>query len=111
MDVLFASDGSAALITNNINTPFTYTPNTWIECKVDINLDTDWAIYYVNGVQIHEWQWSKTTSGADGLNQLAALDIYSHAATDTNPLYYVDDVSIEFVSVKAIRVADTLKAF
>lgn len=97
LEVTFAADGTANFRTNAIITPFSYTQDAWNECKIDINLDTDWAIYYVNGTQIYEWQWSKTATGADGLNQLAALDIYSYAANGENPLYYIDDVSIEFL--------------
>ncbi len=97
-DVLFEADGTANMKANAISTPFNYNLDAWNECKIDIDLDADWAIFYINGNQIVEWQWSKTANGGDGVNRIGALDFYSHASSGTNPLFYIDDFDGKFLS-------------
>jgi hypothetical protein len=56
-----------------------------------IDLDSDLAEFYLDGVLIHTWTWSTQSSGGPGTNQLGGVDFY--ALNDNGPaLYYVDDV-------------------
>jgi IS1 family transposase len=96
--VYFASDGTATIEADNSTIAFTYQPGTWNNCLTDIDLDNDLATFYVNGNQVYSWQWSHKIDGTPGLCALEALNLWSHAPSGTNPLYYIDDVSIEFMS-------------
>ncbi len=46
-------DGGGALAQE-----FTFDYDTWMNVKVTVSLDTDWAEFYLNGVFIHGWIWS-----------------------------------------------------
>jgi hypothetical protein len=95
VDAYFDADGSGYLLLNNVENAFTYTNAAWNEIKVDINMDTDQAEFFVNGTSVHQWQWSIQNNAAAGMNQMAWLDIFAAAPTGTPALFYVDDVRFE----------------
>ncbi|MCK9302537.1 MAG: T9SS type A sorting domain-containing protein [Bacteroidales bacterium] len=61
----------------------------WIEFKVNVDLDNDLGTFYVNGTQIHQWQWSLGSFGDDNMRQLDAMNIYCDAAA--NMEFYADN--------------------
>ena len=71
---------------------FTYNYDTWLHIDNVIDLDNDWAEFWLDGTLIYEWQWSQGSFGGNGINQLAALNMYAWDQNGT-PLYYFDDVS------------------
>jgi hypothetical protein len=58
--------------TNPVAT-FTYPYDTWFLNELNVDLDNDWASFYVDGTMVYEWQWSVGTSNSN-LVQLAAND-------------------------------------
>ena len=62
---------------------FTYDFDTWIESKLVIDLNADWAEYYVDGELIIEWPWTAGAAGGGNLLQIGALDFYGATASTT----------------------------
>ena len=92
----FASDGTGYIHAGGANAAtFTYPPATWFQVKTIVDLDADWAEYYVDGVFVHEWQWSLQSGGSPGLNQLGAMDIFAAAPPGDDVLWYFDDVNYD----------------
>ena len=71
---------------------FTYQHDTWLQLKSIIDLDNDWAEFYIDDVLIQEWQFSLQAQGDPGTNQLGGADIFAGAPTGETAHYYFDDV-------------------
>jgi hypothetical protein len=94
MESYFASDGTGYINAGGASAAtFTYPPATWFQVKTIVDLDADWAEYYVDGVFVHGWQWSLQAGGSPGLNQLGAMDIFAAAAPGDDVLWFFDDVN------------------
>ncbi len=91
MEVYFGEIGEGYLITEGENTYFDYDHDTWFFISNIVDLDNDLAELFIDGVSIHEWQWSTQASGGSGANQLGGIDIYAGAPTGETPMFYVDD--------------------
>jgi hypothetical protein len=92
LEAYFGSTGSGDLHAGGTNAAtFTHPVGSWFEVETLIDLDADWAEFYVDGVFVHAWQWSQLSSGGAGLLQLGAIDIYATAPTGETPLFYIDD--------------------
>ena len=100
LEVFFSSNGTGYITAGGENAAnFSYSTGEWTECIVDIDLDSDWAIFFVNGIQVYAWQWSLNAfNGNPGLCQLSAVDFFAHAPSGVNPFYYFDDVSLTIIS-------------
>jgi len=97
VDVFFTNTGvvnvtsGAAAATNVATVPI----GQWFDCQVTADMDADVGKVYLQGVVVAEWQWSlNNANGAAGLNQLAAVNFYGTNASNTNGLYYIDDVAV-----------------
>jgi len=93
MDVFFNADGSGYIVQNDIEFGFSYTNGSWVHVDVRIDLDTDQASCSIEGVIVHEWQWTIDNQGDPGLNQLGGINFFGLADTGT-ALYYIDEVVI-----------------
>jgi hypothetical protein len=94
LELYFNTDGTADLSAGGTNiATFNYNHGEWFLCHHVIDLDADWAEIWVDGVLIHEWQWSLQADGTAGTNQLGGVDFFAGAAGSDNPLYYFDDLS------------------
>ena len=71
---------------------FTYSFDTWMFTELVVDLDADWAQYYLDGTLIHEWQWTLGAAGGGAQLQLAAVDFFGDAATTS---YYFDDFVLD----------------
>ena len=92
IEIYFDVDGTGFIHAGGANAAtFTYPLADWFESAVLIDLDDDYAEYYVDDVLVHTWQWSLTSEGDPGLNQLGAVDIFAAAPTGTTPMFYFDD--------------------
>lgn len=69
---------------------FTYPYNTWMSIEIDVDLNSDWAEFYIDGALIHGWVWSSGTFGTGTLNQLGGCNFYAWGDNGT-PKYYFDD--------------------
>lgn len=93
IDVYFNADGSGEWNTDGNAIPFTYSNNDWVHVEVLIDLDTDEARGFVEGVEVADWQWSTKSNGGAGMNQLGGMNIYA-AALSGPALYFIDEVVI-----------------
>jgi hypothetical protein len=98
MEVYFGSNGTGDLCATAQNiTTFSYPVGSWFEVLCIIDLDADWAEYYVNGTFVYEWQWSIDTMGAQGSCEFGAIDIFAAAPTGDTVMFYCDDVMLSEV--------------
>ena len=98
MEVYFGSDGTGDLCATAQNiTTFSHPVGSWFEVMCIIDLDADWAEYYVDGTFVYEWQWSIDTIGSPGSCEFGAIDIYAYAPTGDTPMFYCDDVMLSEV--------------
>ncbi len=72
---------------------FTYDYNEWMYIDVVVDLDGDWAQFFIDGVLIHEWQWSLAIGGGGGWLTLEGGDFYSWNTNNTCK-YYMDDFQL-----------------
>ncbi len=95
MEVYFGSSGTGSLCATMQNVlSFSHPVGSWFEVLCIIDLDVDWAKFYVEGTLIYEWQWSIDTVGVPGSNVFGAIDIYAAAAVGDVVMFYCDDVMI-----------------
>ncbi|PLW99093.1 MAG: hypothetical protein C0591_03360 [Marinilabiliales bacterium] len=69
---------------------FDFEFDTWMESKVVVDLNADWAEYFLDGTLIYAWQWTLGASGGGCALQLGALDFYGQPGSD----FYFDDMAI-----------------
>ncbi|MCF8304011.1 MAG: LamG domain-containing protein, partial [Bacteroidales bacterium] len=94
MEAYFASDGSGYIHAGGANAAtFNYPTGQWFMVETMVNIDEDTAVYYVDGTMVHGWQWSLTSQGDPGLNQLGAMDIFAAAPSGDDYKFYFDDLS------------------
>jgi len=91
-----ADAGGAGALTH----PFNH--DEWMELIVVVDLDSDWATYYFNGVEMIGYQWTLGTFGTPGLLQFGGVNIFggANSATTDTPLFYVDDVSLSLANAE-----------
>jgi hypothetical protein len=95
LEAYFGSTGSGFIHAAGSNAAtFNYPVATWFEAKCIIDLDNDWAEYYVNGNFVYEWQWSIDSVGNPGSNTFGAIDIYAAAPTGDAVMFYIDDINM-----------------
>ena len=83
-------DGGSNLVVpwyGSIGTPLPLIKGTWVEIRVEIDLDADWQRFYYDGDLLYQCAW---TWALGGPVSLAAIDLFANAAS---PVYY-DDLSI-----------------
>lgn len=98
-EIYFGEIGEGYLTVGGVDYFFDYNHDEWLYIENDIDLDGDWAEVYINGVLIHEFQFSQEASGPDGTLQLGGVNIYAGAPTGETPTYYVDD--FEYIEISS----------
>ncbi|MCD4734799.1 MAG: T9SS type A sorting domain-containing protein [Bacteroidales bacterium] len=93
---VFFDVGGAGSIDGGAQTAatFTYPYDTWMEIECIVDLDTDWAEFYIDGTLIHGYVWSTGTFGTGTLNQLGGVNFYAWGDNGP-PKYYFDDFKFE----------------
>lgn len=81
--------GSADIVTHN------WTPGTWMHISLTVDLDTDWIVYQINGVEIYAWPASWGTFIQSGTKQLGAVNFYGNVGT----LQYIENVVFKNLTV------------
>lgn len=93
-EVYFAQTGDGWMNAGGANAAFfEYPKDTWFEMNNVIDLDEDWAQVYIDGVLIHEWQFSLQAQGQPGTKMLGGMNIFAGAPTGETPEFYVDDIA------------------
>lgn len=70
---------------------FIFAYNTWLDIEVTVDLDNDWAEFFVNNALVHGWVWSGGTFGTGTLNQLGGVNFYAWTGANGAPQYHIDD--------------------
>ncbi len=94
IEVYFGNDGNGFIHAGGENAAtFNFQLNSWTFVKTIIDLDSDWAEFYINGNLVHQWQWSYTSQGAVSPYgaQLGCVNIYAGAPTGQTAKFYFDD--------------------
>ncbi len=92
--------GNGVLYLQDVQNPFTFMPNTWMDVQLDVNLDLDTIMLTIAGNQIKKWQFSSLAAATgQGIKRLAAINFYAGCLDNltggTNfGTYYVDDFSV-----------------
>ena len=88
--IALADAGGAGALTY----PFNH--DEWMDLKIIVDLDNDWATYYHNGEEMIGYQYSTGCFGTATLLQFGGVNIFggANAGTTDIPMFYVDDVEL-----------------
>ncbi|MEM6719888.1 MAG: lectin-like protein [Bacteroidota bacterium] len=97
-EISFLSDGTGGCNINGSSTSFNYPQNEWFEVTYLVNIDDDYAEFFINGTAITSHPYSYTATDTNGvLTTLGAVNFYPNA--NASSLFYVDDLSLRTVAV------------
>jgi hypothetical protein len=88
VEIYFDVGGAGRVLTGDPQVDFTWTENSWQLAQVVVDLDSDLAQFWFNGVMIASWAWTNGTSTGTGPLALDVTDFFGAAATDQ---MYFDD--------------------
>ena len=89
MQVDFFADGTATLDAGAADiVTVNWTHDTWVEISLNIDLDNDWMVYTLDGVEVFSWPASWGTFAQTGTLQLGAVNFFGSTGTEQ----YIDDV-------------------
>ncbi|MCF7794707.1 MAG: T9SS type A sorting domain-containing protein [Candidatus Cloacimonetes bacterium] len=94
----FMTDGNASIDAGaEAAAVFPYSHDEWMDLRIVVDLDNDWADFYVDGELEIGWQWTLGTFGTPGLLQLGGMNIWggANSATTDTPMFYVDNVEFK----------------
>ncbi|MCL2041430.1 MAG: T9SS type A sorting domain-containing protein [Bacteroidales bacterium] len=85
---------------------FNFTHDTWVPVKIFMDLDSDYAEFYINDNLVHTWIYSTGSFGLSNHRFIDAFNIYppNNATTST---FYIDDVVFASVSGEPIILHET----
>ena len=69
---------------------FTYTNGAWNNVNVIVDVDDDFATFYLNGEEVISWVFSTGTFGAGTMHKLDAVNFFGNA----NNTYYIDSLMV-----------------
>ncbi|HUM45951.1 MAG TPA: T9SS type A sorting domain-containing protein, partial [Chitinophagales bacterium] len=90
--VYFDAAGGGNVAGGGTTGALTYTPDAWTTVLIKANLTEDKGEAYINSALVHTWQWSIGENGAETVNSMGGIDIFSYGASGATPDFYVDDV-------------------
>jgi hypothetical protein len=67
---------------------FNFTHGTWHQVNLIVDVDDDFATYYLNGTELISWKFSKGATGGGTMMKLDGLNFYGYTANN----YFVDEV-------------------
>ncbi len=102
MQVEFFADGTATLDAGTADVvTHNWTADTWMDIALNVDLETDWIIYTINGDEIFSWPASWGTFMQSGLKQLGAVNFFGNV----NTVQYIDDVVFKDLTEPTINVS------
>ena len=75
-------------------TTYTFQHDQWINIKVVIDLDNDQATFFMNDVQMKQWDYSLGTFGEGCPKVIDVMDIFPSTSTAMS-VFYMDDIVFE----------------
>ena len=97
LQVYFAADGTGLSEMGGNSIIFNYTNGAWIDILVTVDLDADFAHFFVEGVEVGPgFIWSAESGGAaSGDAQFGGVNLYSASGDPIADCeYYVDDIML-----------------
>ncbi len=79
---------------------FTYNYEEWIPIIIIVDLDIDFATFYLNNDELVSWKWSTGSFGSNNLNRLDAINFYGTTTGGTSSMY-IDDITISSIETPA----------
>ncbi|MBC8416068.1 MAG: T9SS type A sorting domain-containing protein [Candidatus Cloacimonetes bacterium] len=76
--------------------PFSF--DTWINMELIVDLDADLCEIWVDGVMLHDYQWTLGTFGTPGLLSFGGMNLYAWASAGNSPLCYFDDIELNEIT-------------
>jgi len=93
-----ATGNAMYLLGPNGGLTMNYTSDKWIDIEVQVDLDADSAVCFLDGVQFGTaWQWTQGTGASANPARLSALDLWSNlqsGGTNPNGGASYDDISV-----------------
>jgi type IX secretion system substrate protein/PA domain-containing protein len=89
MQVEFFADGTSTLDAGAADVvTVNWTADTWMNISLNVDLDNDWIVYSIDGVEVYSWPASWGTFVETGMLQLGAINFFGNTGTEQ----YIDDV-------------------
>jgi hypothetical protein len=86
---------------------FTFNYDTWIFNEIVVDLDADFAEYFVDGVSIVTWQWSTGAFGSNTLNQLGGSNFFAWTGgVNLNPDFYFDNYTLARLDTPVVAIGN-----
>ncbi len=106
MQVFFNSPGTGKLDAAGANAAtFSYPQNQWFNIKIIADLVKDSAQFWIDGLLIHKWQYSKGTFGTSTITkQLDGNDFFGYTINDE---MYIDDYTILNTPIATNKISST----
>jgi len=90
----FHSDGYLTFDNGTMSQPSPYPVNSWMKNEYYINLNEDWANFYLNDILYCEWSWSWGVTGQNNLKQLGGVNFTTSSWQINEACYFIDNFSI-----------------
>ncbi len=89
--VFFNADGTGTVDAGGTESAsFTYTNGSWNNVNIIVDVDDDFATFYLNGTEVVSWVFSTGALGAGTLHKFDAINFFGH----TNNTYYIDTLVV-----------------
>ena len=75
---------------------FSYAYDTWMKAEIIVDLDDDFASFYLDSAEIVSWKWSLGSFGSGNLLKLDAVNFYGNTTGGSSGMY-IDDISFSQV--------------
>ena len=73
----------------------------WSHMQLIVDLDDDFATYFVDSTEVVSYQWSKGAQGTDTIKKLDGIDFYGWDGTGSSVTgtsgYYIDDLTVDSI--------------
>ncbi len=108
--IQFNSNGVADYRVNDTYTSFSFPQDTWFEVKHLVNIDGDYAEFFIDNQSIVSHPFSHAIDSINGRRTLGSINFFPITNTYGNdpnsnaiPLFYIDDVSLCPVTVNDLN--------
>jgi hypothetical protein len=93
-EIYFDAAGTGTINAGGLSAAtFTYTPDSWTDFDIIVDLDNDSAGVSIDSNSAYQWQWSQTaTGGGTDAPMWGGMNIYAAAPAGQTPDFYIDDV-------------------
>ena len=76
---------------------FIYSYDSWMLAEILVDLDDDFATFYLDSTEVVSWKWSSGTFGSGTLHKLDAVNFYGVTSGGSSGMY-IDDVRFSLMT-------------